>query len=247
MIKLTPAPAWITHRPIAHRGYHDLKAGRAENSLSAALAAKQAGFAIECDLQVSSTGEPVVFHDPDLDRMTAVSGKVREKSPAELAEIQLSDTGDTIQTLAEHFKCVDGSVPMILELKGVEGQDGGFVEGVAEAVSSYRGLVAVMSFDHHLCAQFKHLMPEIPRGLTAQGGDEAGKRHTDAMQAYDLQFVSYRVREVDNPFVHDMRRLGLPVITWTVRTRQEQKLSHEHADQMTFEGFDPRESSHDSR
>ena len=61
----------------------------------------------------------------------------------------------------------------------------------------------------------------------------------------DLQFVSYKVQHVDNPFVWEMKQLGLPIITWTVKNQEERKLTREHADQMTFEGFDPRELSHE--
>ena len=85
MNQLSPAPRWITQYSIAHRGYHDLAAGRPENSLAACLAAADNGFAIECDLQVASSGEPMVFHDPTLDRMTGTSGNVWEQTPHQLA------------------------------------------------------------------------------------------------------------------------------------------------------------------
>lgn len=241
MANLTPAPLWITEGPIAHRGYHNLKLGRAENSLSAFSAAIEAGFAIECDLQVSATGQPVVFHDPTLERMTGVAGNVKDYTPAELSRLHLLDTADCIETLDRHLALVNAKVPVILELKGVEGADSGFVEGVAESLKRYDGRVAVMSFDNWICAQFASVIPDVPRGLTAEGGNECYRRHIAAMETYDLQFVSYSVQEVDNRFVAEMRKLGLPVITWTVRNAETRHLSEKFADQMTFENFDPRE------
>ncbi|MEM8750103.1 MAG: glycerophosphodiester phosphodiesterase family protein [Pseudomonadota bacterium] len=232
---------WLTRVPIAHRGYHDLKLGLAENSMGAFRAAVEAGFAVECDLQVSATGEPVVFHDPTLKRMTGVRGNVRDKTPDELAQLKLLDTDDTIRTLEEHLKLVSGAVPLVLELKGVEGKDQGFVEGVAAALARYDGPVAVMSFDHWICAQFKQLMPNIPRGLTAEGTDRRYHVHRDAMKEYDLQFVSYSVKHLPCRFVSEAREAGLPIITWTVRDEKTRRTTFEHADQMTFEGFDPRE------
>ena len=133
---------------------------------------------------------------------------------------------------------------MILELKGVEGEDAGFVEGVAEALAGYEGEVSVMSFDHWLCKKFAELMPRIPRGLTAQNGDEFYQRHIDAMYAYDLQFVSYKVQDVDTRFVREMKQLGLPIITWTVKNEADRARTEKFADQMTFEGFDPRTLPH---
>ncbi|MDZ7600863.1 MAG: glycerophosphodiester phosphodiesterase, partial [Hoeflea sp.] len=40
-------------------------------------------------------------------------------------------------------------------------------------------------------------------------------------------------------FVAAQRSRGVPVITWTVRDQPARQLTREHADQMTFEGFDP--------
>jgi glycerophosphoryl diester phosphodiesterase len=68
------APAWLTERPIAHRGLHDRAAGILENTLSAADAAIARRFPIECDVQLSADGEAMVFHDHTLDRLTTERG-----------------------------------------------------------------------------------------------------------------------------------------------------------------------------
>ncbi len=239
MTKLIPAPSWLIERPIAHRGLHDLPVGRAENSLGAFRAAVDHGYAIECDLQMSKTGVPMVFHDPSLARMTGMQGNVRDKTPVELAQLALLDTNDRIHTLRDHLDLVTAKVPLVLELKGVEGEDAGFVEGVAEAVAGYKGPLAVMSFDHWICRQFKELLPDTPRGLTAEGGADMADSHHQAMQDFDLQFVSYSVNHLPNKFVADMRAAGLPVITWTVDNDEKVAATYAHADQMTFEGFLP--------
>ncbi len=235
-----PDLSWLIAGPIAHRALHDEM--RVENSISAFRAAIQHGYAIECDLQVSATGEPVVFHDPTLDRLTSINGDVRDYSPEDLRQIKLGTSQDGISTLSEHLDLVNGQVPLVLELKGVEGEDAGLVEGVASALDGYDGAVAVMSFDHWLCAQFAELIPNVPRGLTAYGepdSEGAMASHAQAMADYDLQFVSYDVQHVDNPFVHQVREKGLPVITWTVRNEDAAKRTYQFADQMTFEGFHP--------
>lgn len=244
MSQLSPAPCWISQRPIAHRGFHDLNEDRPENSLAAILAAAEAGFAIECDLQMASTGEPVVFHDPTLNRMTGASGNVRELTPQELSKYHLLGTDQVIEKLATVLDEVNGRVPVILELKGILDNDHGLVSGVAECLNSYSGLIAVMSFNHWLCDQFRKLMPDIPRGLTAQGNERTYDGHFAAMHDFDLQFVSYKVQDVDCRFVRDMRALGLPVITWTVKDKLGRQWTKDHADQMTFEGFDPRDPIH---
>ena len=48
-----PGLDWLTARPVAHRGLHDVSAGVIENTASAFMAAIDCGFAIETDVQLS--------------------------------------------------------------------------------------------------------------------------------------------------------------------------------------------------
>ena len=240
MKHLTPAPDWLTSVPIAHRGYHDIGRGRAENSAGAFSAAVDAGFAIECDVQITNSGEPVVFHDPALKRMTGIDGNVCNFSPSQLAPLRLLKTTDGIYTLKQHLDIVAGNVPLVIELKGGRGKATGLVEGVAESLDAYDGPVCVMSFDHWVCAQFARLLPDIPHGLTAKGGEETDRIHHLAMTEYDLNFISYGVTDLPNGFVQQARDAGIPVISWTIRDNKTRALAAAYSDQMTFEGFDPR-------
>lgn len=236
---LTPAPKWLTERPIAHRALHDLQQGRAENSLGAFQAAINADYAIECDIQLSNTGEPMVFHDATLDRMTNVSGNVIDHSVQQLQKIKLAGTNDGIHTLKTHLDLVAGKVPVIIELKNAHKNNKALVSSVAKVLSTYNGPVAVMSFFARICSKFADVMPNIPRGLTAEGSEAAQERHLKRMDKYDLQFVSYNVSELPNRFVAQMKEQHIPVITWTVNTYEKMHRSYEYADQITFEGISP--------
>jgi len=66
---LTQSLAWLTSRPLAHRGLHDASAGVIENTASAFRAAVDAGYGIECDVQLSRDGEAMVHHDDTLWRL----------------------------------------------------------------------------------------------------------------------------------------------------------------------------------
>ena len=66
------APAWLTARPVAHRGLHDLARGVVENMPGAITAAIAGNFSIEVDLQLSADGEAMVHHDGDLDKVVRV-------------------------------------------------------------------------------------------------------------------------------------------------------------------------------
>src|SRR5579883_1539099 len=93
---------------IAHRGAHH--ATLVENTLPAFLAARdQKAHGIELDVQLCKTGEPVVFHDPDLARLAGRAAYIGDLALAELRQIELFNQG-RISTLDE----VLGALPDLL-------------------------------------------------------------------------------------------------------------------------------------
>jgi glycerophosphoryl diester phosphodiesterase len=218
--------SWLTAEPVAHRGYHDLNKAVWENTLSAFSRAIEAGFAIECDVQLAADSVPVIFHDDDMARLTGIKGDVRERTSAELSLLAVGQTGDRVPTLKQLLTLCAGKVPLVIELKGRAGE----------------GHVALMSFDHHLLKDLKAAGSPWPLGLTAEGDKpEDFFKHDEAMQM-GLDFISYHWGHLPNSFIEAQRKLGLPVITWTVRDENARETTYKYADQMTFEGFDPREN-----
>lgn len=230
---------WLTERPIAHRGLHDITAGRPENSLSAAMAAMEHGYAIEVDLHPSADGVPMVFHDNTLERLTTEKGAFRARDASELTRISLGGSADTVPTLEALLDLVGGRVGLVLELKGMAGDDDGFVAAVLKQLEGYDGPVAIMSFNHWLLADARALDTQLPVGLTAEGKEKLVPVHQQANADYKPDFVSYGITDLPNAFVSDFRATGKPVITWTVRTPEQAAFSAQYADQITFEGFLP--------
>ncbi len=231
---------WIKELPVAHRGYHDLNNAVWENTLSAFSRAVEAGFAIECDLHYASDAVPVIFHDEDLERLCNLKGDVRERTSQELGLIAVGGTKDKVPTLKQLLHLVKGKVPLVLELKGREADDEGFAEAVLDVLEGYEGKVALMSFDRWLLKDLRELNSAYPIGLTANGNTpEEYATHENAMEI-GLDFISYYYADLPNPFIAGQRDKGIPVITWTVRDGEARKHTFENADQMTFEGFDPR-------
>jgi glycerophosphoryl diester phosphodiesterase len=231
--------SWLVRRPIAHRGYHDLNKTRWENTLAAFDAAIAHDYAIECDVHLSADGVPVVFHDDTLERLTGQPGHIFDKTAAELAQLKVGTTTDHVPTLAEMLARVRGRVPLVIELKGIEGKDVGLVKEVAKALAGYDGDVALMSFDHWLVRDFAKDAPGIPAGLTAHGRTPRDLEAHFSMLAHPISFVSFGVMDLPNPFVSFVReKLAMPVITWTVRDQWSRDVTAAHADQMTFERFE---------
>lgn len=231
--------AFLTRQPIAHRGLHDGNRQVWENTLSAFERAMAGGYAIECDLQYAADAVPVVFHDDDMQRLCNMRVDIRSKTSGELGLLSVGGTRDRVPSLKSLLRLVGGRVPLVLELKGREGDDEGFASAVLEVLEDYRGDVALMSFDTWLLAELKQLESPRPVGLTAEGTKEKDfELHRKAM-ADGLDFISYNIAHVPNAFVSAERARGVPVITWTVRTPQQAEHSRLNADQITFEGFDP--------
>ena len=232
--------SWLTAKPVAHRGYHDLNDRRWENTLSAFAAAAGRGYAIECDVHLSADNVPVVIHDDDLKRLTGADGFVWQRTVAELATLRVGGTADHVPTLAEVLALVAGRVPLVVELKGTPGHDTGLVASAGALLKTYKGKVAIMSFDHWLIRDFAGDAPGIPGGLTAYGRENKLIEAHFSMLAHDLAFTSYAAGDLPNPFVTFVRdRLKMPVITWTIRDQPAIDITFRYADQMTFEGFEP--------
>jgi glycerophosphoryl diester phosphodiesterase len=228
----------LTARPIAHRGYHDLRRGRPENTLAAFDAAVAARYAIECDLHISADGVPVVFHDETLERLTGESRILRDLTSAELRDFRVAGTGEWIPRLDELLSLVAGRVPLIIELKHVPGRDCGLAAATVEQLKRYSGPAALRSFDPRLVSEVRVAEPNLPRGLTAIGDWRCGFQHLRAAFMLGVDFVSYNIDDLPTPMPLFARHvLRLPLICWTVRTAEQRQKAEKWTDQITFEGF----------
>lgn len=238
--------------PLAHRALHDRAAGRPENSRAAIRAAVEAGYGIEIDLQLSKDGEAMVFHDDGLDRLTAESGLVRDRTAAELQTIRLTDAADGIPTFLEVLDLVAGRVPLLVEVKDQDGamgpNTGNMEHATAQALEGYTGPVALMSFNPHTVAKLAELCPKIPRGITscAETDDDFSSldpaRRKDLAQisvaeSVDLQFISHDHHDLASARVRALKERGLKILCWTVRSPEEEAKARAVADNVTFEGY----------
>src|SRR5581483_1787688 len=167
-------------RPIAHRGLHDAGRGRIENTAPAFLAAVQAGYGIECDLQAARDGTPMVFHDKKLDRLVAASGPIAAHTPQDLARLRYKGSDTGILTFAQLLELVDGRAPLLVEVK-INGRTppAHFLDRIARQARAYEGPIALMSFNADVVATLAKLAPRVPRGpviRSQQHGDGAPAR-----------------------------------------------------------------------
>jgi glycerophosphoryl diester phosphodiesterase len=223
--------------PFAHRGLHGR--GRIENSRAAFRAAIAKGHGIELDVQASADGHAFVFHDYELDRLTDETGRVSDRTAAELQRIRLRGSDETIPTLPEILELVASRVPVLIEVKSPDTNVGALCLSVRRALEGYRGTVGVMSFNPAVGRWFAAHAPRITRGLVVT---EQGKKSLRGWleRRFSLwraapDFLAYDVRDFPSRFARAARRRGLPVFTWTVRNARDAKLGRTNADQIIFE------------
>ena len=246
------APAWLTARPVAHRGLHDISRGVVENMPGAVQAAIAGNFAIEVDIQLTADGEAMVHHDDALGRLTEGSGALLQKTAAELKAVKFKDTGEHIMSLGDLCTLVAGRVPLVIEVKSHFDGDRKLVTRMAEVLASYDGPAVGMSFDPDQVLALREIMPNLPRGITAQRTYDDGHwdKLTPAQRDSMLylrhgfrtepHFVAFWVNELPAPAPWIARNVfGCPLLTWTVRTPEQREKAARYADQMIFEGFTP--------
>jgi len=241
-------PDWLTARPVAHRGLHDASSGVIENNEAAFKAAIADNYSIECDIQITADGEAMVHHDDALGRLTDGAGALKTKTAAELKQVAFKATADRMLTLGELCDLTAGKVALVIELKSRFDGDLRLASRAAKVLSGYKGPAAVMSFDPEPVGALRDLASALPRGLVAMqrgasnpaaSGPSATRFVMQALAAR-LNFLAYRVQDLGTAIPSTARNiLGLPLLTWTVRTPEDRARAAHYADQMIFEGFRP--------
>lgn len=227
--------AFLRRTVFAHRGLHGPWAP--ENSRAAVDAAIAIGHGVEIDVRLSRDGEAFVFHDATLERMTAATGEVEQRSASELATIRLRDSHETIPRLTDLLARVRGRVPVLIEIKPPAAHVEALSLAVRRALEGYRGAAAVMSFDVRAIAWFRGNAPRILRGLVVseQEARMSPIRRLRALRATGAQFAAFDVRDLPSATAARWRRQGRLILAWTIRDAGAEDLARIHADQLIYE------------
>jgi glycerophosphoryl diester phosphodiesterase len=186
---------------------------------------------LELDVHLSNDGEVVVIHDPSLDRTTAGTGPVRERSLAELRALRLRDstgalTGERLPALAEVVDIVNRERRrLLLEIKLDERRRRyPAIEEAVFAILDRHGMRAstvIMAFESATLRRVRALDPSIRTTLLV------GKSRVDRERAQSADVVRWAKdagvtdlgvdhRVLDGALVEAARTAGFRVATWTV-------------------------------
>ncbi|HKM16604.1 MAG TPA: glycerophosphodiester phosphodiesterase family protein [Limnochordia bacterium] len=146
----------------AHRGLHG--PGIPENSLLAFQKAKEKGFGVELDVQMTKDGRLVVFHDATLKRMCGAKGIVSQLTYDELRQYRLTGSEQKIPLFREVLDLLE-DLPVICEIKPHNGNSNpALCELVCEEIRDYKGEVWIESFSPLIVRWFKVHRPDLIRG-----------------------------------------------------------------------------------
>lgn len=246
-------PGWekLTGYRYAHRGLHDISAGRPENSLSAFRAAAQAGFGAELDVHLMADGSLAVVHDSDLKRVCGKSGVIETMTREDLADYPLLGSGETVPLLEDVLAVFGGKGPLIVELKSSRNNAAALTDAAMERLRAWPGTYCVESFRPAVLARLRKRWPDVFRGQLSCAFRGQGKglheklaywavRHLLVCAAGRPDFVAYRWEDRDEVSLRLMRRLWhVHEAAWTVRDPSVMERLEAQGAAVIFEGFVP--------
>jgi glycerophosphoryl diester phosphodiesterase len=151
----------------AHRGFGD---HGPDNSLYAVERAMEAGMdGVDVDGQFTRDRELVIYHDLSVDRLTSGTGKVRDKTAAEMLGLDLGPnydsaiTGAYVRTFEDFVREVKGRGILMVELKVPGAGATGIEERAVEILRRHDAYadVVLSSFNPLVLRRLKRLDPRV--------------------------------------------------------------------------------------
>ncbi|MBS4027847.1 MAG: hypothetical protein KGZ58_04330 [Ignavibacteriales bacterium] len=221
----------LKNRPlvVAHRG---CSSSFPENTLPAFRRAIEVGAdMIEMDIQCSSDGKVLVFHDHRVNRVTDGRGKVSTFTLKELQGLDAGSwfdkrfAGEQIPLLRDVFKMTQGQIQLNIEVKSY-GNDAKYNFIVEKSIKLAKEFgmendILFTSFDHNLLREFFEYDPNIHRGVLYDARRHAKKSPTLLCKlAFSETFVC-DIKVLKKSLLNDARKSNLLVAVYSVESEDD--------------------------
>lgn len=217
----------------AHRGASQYAP---ENTLASFYMGWQMGAnGIETDIQCTSDGIPVLFHDNNMERIAGLNSRICDLTYEELRVIDVGAhkgadyRGEHVPTLEEFLHHFAGKgLHLALEIK-----QGGIGEAIVPLIRKYcdPGQTVVTSFHLDYLAEFQKLMPEMRLGFLS--GQESMEL-LEELKAMGLYQYCPNAATWTEKWNRIYREAGFSIRAWGVK---DETLMHKmltmHVDGMT--------------
>lgn len=244
-------PGWdsLGNVRYAHRGLHDLAAGRPENSLAAFQAAVEQGFGAELDVHLMADGKLAVVHDSSLERVCGKQVFIEDLTAAELLDYPLQETHETIPLLEDVLALFEGRTPLIVELKVERGNEDALTDAAMALLKDWNGTYCIESFHPSVLLRLKEKYPDVIRGQLSTNFMKGkalplpkGFIATNLLTTWLAQpdFIAYSWQDRGNVSLRLMKRLyNVHEVAWTVRDRETMDMLEKEGVPVIFERFVP--------
>ncbi len=235
---------------IAHRGLFNNK-DIPENCLKGFKKAVEHDYGIELDVQRTTDGKLVVFHDATLKRICGIDRKLTDCSYDELMEYSLLDTEEKIPLFKDVLDALKEDTPLIVEIKP-EGDCIGTCEEAVKMLNTYKRTWIMESFNPMVVRYLKKNHPEVIRGQLAYNlrKDKENCKNPFAGIAlcYILtnfltrpDFTAYDIRNYKNlSFQLISKVFKGECVAWTIRSEEDLALAKKYYQQYIFDSFVPK-------
>jgi glycerophosphoryl diester phosphodiesterase len=239
---LLPGCAWHHPRPSGHlfpdspiiMGHRGARSLAPENTLPGFELVVERGLSFELDTMLCGSGELVVIHDWELDRLAGVPGRVAETPWSELAVLDVGShfspehAGARIPLLAEVLELASPRVVVNIEVKADRGTDNALVADTLVRLLEERGIadrVVVSSFSPLLLEALRLREPSILRGQIYRGFSAYSDSSFVEKLVLSRLLLNRRAqpdmlmmdhRRASPRYVRRMKRRGYRVFAWTV-------------------------------
>ncbi len=228
--------SWLFKVPVAHRGLWDENAP--ENTKTAFRQAIDLGYAIEIDVQMTLDRELVVVHDENMSRIFGIDKDIRDLNYSDVKDLVPFGKNDKIMTFKEFLAFVDGKTPILIEVKPAKQK--GISQLVVEQLKGYKGEVAIQSFNPFIVNTIYKIAPEYMLGVICSREEWPNIKWIVRKYLQSLlfrfhtkfDFLSIRATDISK---YGKKALKYPIISWTIRTKQDLECAEKYAGNIIFE------------
>ena len=239
---------WLIDSYIAKYGF--VTEDAPENTLKAYQNAIDRNYPILLNVQMIDDGEIVCFYPRTVCKSTGESGYISKMSLAEIKEITLEETEETIPTLDEALEFIAGKVPVIIDIfndSNVGKIEQKVVDSIEKYIEKYElfDSVAVMSLNPYTLEWFLNNATWLPRILRSgkfkikMFGSIKTKKLTK-LKLYKIalpDYVCYNAKDLPCKYIRKVKPVG--VLAFNVKTQNEYMEVAKYCDNIIFDGFEP--------
>ena len=226
----------------AHRGFGDLGPDNSLFSVEKAMFADMDG--VDVDGQLTKDSALVIFHDLSVDRLTSGTGKVRDKTRAEMLALDLGPKYDStirganVHTFEDFVESVNKRGILMVELKVPSAKPSGIEKLAVDAIRRHQAHESVIlsSFNPLVLYRIKKLDPRVRTALIFMDtnwnpellAEIKPEDRVDLPWPVRQEFIRRAIRkivkpdllsinhEVDAKVITRLIAKGWPVFIWTI-------------------------------